>query len=343
MEALEFKVLLRQYITTIKPCYTPTDKTQLAIRCPFCGDSRTQSSTHFYIKIDLNKDIPVLYHCFRCESSGLLTPSVLRTLDIHDLTLNSSLIQYNNEAVKVANKSLGITDNKCDFTVPEWDEDDENNNLKKKYFEERLGIETTFEELQEMKIILKLGQFLRHNKIDSITTGQEKAVALNNKYLGFLTIRNEFINFRQVVKDKKFERYENYKVINSLDNTRRFYTIPNQIDLLTTKKITINITEGPFDIQGVYHHLYEKDDYNNIFVAACGSGYSAVIKYFIGMGVFGNVDVNIYSDNDRQPYFYKKMINELSPFVDTFNLFYNDKHKDFGVPKDKISVIKKKL
>jgi hypothetical protein len=81
-----------------------------------------------------------------------------------------------------------------------------------------------------------------------------------------------------------------------------------------------------------------------IYSAVCGSGYISVLKYFIQMGIFGNVTINIYSDKDRQPTFYNKLgIDEIKEWVDKINIFYNEKGKDFGVRKDEIKVIRKKL
>jgi hypothetical protein len=342
MATEEFKLELWDRLRELKPCRKSSDS-QLSIRCPMCGDSRKHSdSTHFGVRINFKEDEPILYNCFLCGASGIMTPSVLRTLDINDLQLNSSLLSYNKGAMKNMNYHLGITDNNLKLEVPVADPNDERNLVKKKYFEDRLGIKITFEELADLKVIFKLGQFLQHNEIQKITTTKEKAVSLNNDYLGFLTTRNEFINFRKVY-DSKFKRYEKYNVFKNLDNTRKFYTIPNQVDLLTNKKITINIAEGVFDIYGVYYHLYEKEKENMIYTAVSGSGYITVIKYFIQMGVFGNVDVNIYSDDDKQPYFYKHMVKELKPWIDNFNLFYNEKSKDFGVTKKEIKVIKKRV
>lgn len=341
---LEFKVQLWNHIMdNIRPRRKINDS-QLAIRCPFCGDSvKNPQSTHFYIKINMREDEPILFHCFRCDVSGILTPSVLRSLDLNNLHLNSALISYNNYAVKNKNYEIVVKDNELDFKVPIPDENDERNIKKKEYIENRLGIKTTFEELAGLKTILKLGQFLKYNKIEKITVSKEKAIMLHEDYVGFLTTRNEFINFRQVFPNNKGRRYEKYSIFNNLDNTRKFYTIPNEIDILSNKKITINIAEGVFDILGIYYHIYEKERKNMIYTAACGSGFISVLKYFIKMGVFGNVKINIYSDSDRNVSFYKPLVKELKPWVDDFKIYYNELSKDYGVTKDEIRLVKKKI
>jgi phosphomannomutase len=80
-----------------------------------------------------------------------------------------------------------------------------------------------------------------------------------------------------------------------------------------------------------------------IYTAVCGAGYVTVIKYFIKMGVIDNVDINIYSDDDRHPNFYKPLVRELKPWVNDINLFYNEKSKDFGIPKKDIKIVKKRI
>jgi hypothetical protein len=101
---------------------------------------------------------------------------------------------------------------------------------------------------------------------------------------------------------------------------------------------TINIAEGVFDILGVYYHLMGQYDYKMVYAAINGSGYLNVIKYILEQGLLCDVNVNIFSDADRPPDYYKNMINGLSPFVNNIRLFYNDIGKDYGVRKDEIKL-----
>ena len=129
----------------------------------------------------------------------------------------------------------------------------------------------------------------------------------------------------------------------SIDNTRKFYTIPNQIDMMTTEPIYINLAEGTFDILGVFYHIKQQELKNQIYAAVCGSAYTSVVKYFISLGLVGdNIHVNIYSDSDKDYYWYSRMINELSPFVKSIKIYYNSKAKDYGVHKDKIDLVRMK-
>lgn len=313
---------------------------QIALRCQFCGDSKKDKrKTRFYVQTNLNNDNPILYNCFNCGVSGILTPSVLRTFEINDLKLNSNLIVYNKQIQKRFNKIHNIKDNKFNYRVPigRTGTIDEN---KKRYIENRLGLSFTFEELQRLKVIFSLEQFLKYNNIDEVTTNAERANLLNNDYIGFLTVRNEFIVYRDITDSNKL-RYDKYSVIKSIDNSRKFYTIPNHIDILTDDDIYINLAEGTFDILGIFYHVKNQKLKNQIYAAVCGAAYTSVIKYFLSLGLIGdNIIINIYSDNDKNYYWYKNMIEELSPFVKSINIFYNVKAKDYGVHKDQIELVK---
>jgi len=340
MNNLEMKNHLRNKLLQIQSAKQNGPK-QILLRCPVCLDSQKDlSHGHFSVKIDMFNDEPVIFHCFRCDISGILTPTMLRSFKINDLQLNSGLLSYNKASLGTNNKSFTLYNNNLNLRVP-TPSDNERTSLKQKYIEGRLGVKFTIEELVNLKVVFNLGEFLKFNGIDTLTTNKYKARLLHNDYVGFLTARNEFINFRDITG--RNERYDKYNVYNNLDNTRKFYTIPNSIDLLTRDKITINIAEGVFDILGIYHHLYEKEHKNIIYTSVNGCGFVSVIKYFIQMGIFGNVDVNIYSDKDKSPIFYKKLYYELKDWIHTINLFYNEIGKDYGVTKDKIKIIKRKI
>ena len=79
-------------------------------------------------------------------------------------------------------------------------------------------------------------------------------------------------------------------------------------------------------------------DYNMVYAAINGSGYLNVIKYILEQGLLCDVNVNIFSDADRAPDYYKNMISNLSPFVNNIRLFYNDIGKDYGVPANEIKL-----
>lgn len=342
MNNYEFKLQVMNKLKQVQSARM-INSDQIVLRCPLCGDSKKSlTKARFYVKINLKADEPILYHCFNCECSGILTPSILRSLKINDLQINSGLLRYNNSTIGKVNKSLGIKNNDFNFLIPRPQED-EKTVRKLDYINKRLGTNMSIDELVRLKVIFNLGEFLKVNEIENITVKKEQALLLHNEYVGFLTAKNEFINFRDITGKNK--RYVKYSIFKNLENTRKMYVIPNNIDLLSTKRVTINLAEGVFDILSIWNHIYDRETDNIVYSAVCGSGYITVVKYFLQMGLFGDVDINIYSDNDHEPSFYKDMIKEVDDWINKVTLYYNDTRgeKDFGVSKDKISITRKRL
>lgn len=348
MSSTDLKLEVREKLLSELDVAYPVQHHLVVVRCPFCGDGRTPNKGHMYIKLDTSReDEPILYMCQKCTESGILTPSIMRTLGLNDLGVNSNLMEFNTRVKKNRRKVLGIKDNSYDFITPRPDPNDPYNIKKLTYINSRLGLHLTFDDWVKYKTIFNLAHFFKVNRIENMTVNLNRARLLNTNYVGLLTVRNDFINFRNLYEDSNL-RYDKYRIFDELDNSRKFYTIPNEIDLLTTETITINMAEGTFDIHGVFHHIMNGETHNQIYVAVCGSAFTSVLKYFIQMGVIGNVVVNIFSDNNHKLNFYKPMKKELSQWVREFNVYYNtilDKKgkSDYGVPKEQIEIVKTRL
>ncbi|MMZ42269.1 hypothetical protein D1872_37890 [compost metagenome] len=344
MDYTELKMQVREkMLSELEVCYPVYGQPLIITRCPYCGDSRKSlRKGHFRVKIDVsNEEEPILYHCARCAEGGILTPAIMRILELNDLEINSSLIENNNRIIKASRKKFGIKDNHFQWKIPKPDLSHTGTRNKMDYLNDRLGIDLGPEEWVRLKTIFSLGHFFQLNDIKHYTQKQDRLNLLHRNYVGFLSIRNEFINFRNIHKDKNL-RWDKYSVLPSIENTRKFYTIPNDIDLLSMEPITIHIAEGVLDILGVYYHLNHQNNYRHVYTAVCGSAYLNVLIYFIEMGLIGNVNVRIYSDNNFSPAFYKPIVRRLKPWVNSFHVIYNtikDKNgkADFGVPKNLIS------
>lgn len=339
MSSIEVKKMLRKKLLEL-PHAKPSGKSIIEF-CPFC--LKDTDHGHFYITIDENSDMPILYHCFRCEMAGILNGEVLRSLGIRDLKLSSSLLTYNKRSASY-NKSKGVKSNEIHMKIPESKELYE---WKKSYIENRLGIQLSFKEMEELKTVFSLGDLLNTNKVNRINCKKETALTLHKDYVGFLTCKNEFVIFRDCT-NRNEKRYFKYPIFNDLDNTKKFYTIPNEIDIMTEDNINIVLAEGVFDILGIYHHVFNKKKKNMIYTAVCGCGYELVIKYFIQLGLVGdNICLHIFSDTDKSRYFYEKMFSKskLKEWLGSVTLYYNSApgEKDFGVSKDKITLVMKKI
>lgn len=337
----DIKHNLREELLTMPFANEDTFRHQIMIRCPFCGDSvKHHDSTHFGILLNPDDNSPILFHCFRCNIGGVLDQRTLRMIGSFDLELNNAVYSYNSKAIKNSGKSNLLKSSMVKLDIPKVIINDRS--LRKhEYIEKRLGLKLDMQELADKKVIYNFGNLLHDNKIKNITCSSELAGKLQNEYVGFLSARNEFINFRNTTKEGM--RWYIYNVMGRLDNTRKFYIMPNKIDMFSKDIITINICEGAFDALGIYYHIFDRDSDNMLYVAACGAGFLSVIKYILSMGVVCNVDINIFSDADRPVYFYKNIKRDIGEWVNSINVYYNKKEKDYGVTRDEISLVKKNL
>ena len=337
----EVKNNLREELLSMPYANEDTIRHQIMIRCPFCGDSvKHHDSTHFGVLINPYDNSPIFFHCFRCDIGGVLDQRTLRMLGSFDLELNNAVYTYNTKAVKSSGKSKLLKTSMVKLKIPEVIIN-ERTLRKHEYIEKRLGLKLDIQELANKKVIYNFGNLLNDNKIYNLTCKPEYAQKLQNEYVGFLSARNEFINFRNIGKDGM--RWYIYNILGRLDNTRKFYIMPNQIDLFTKDIITINICEGAFDALGIYYHIFDKESDDMLYVAACGAGFLSVIKYILAMGAVCNVDINIFSDADRPTYFYKNIVRDIADWVNSINVYYNEKEKDYGVRRDQIQLIKKRI
>lgn len=307
---------------------------ELGVRCPFCGDS-IKDPTHYHLNIRVNPDDnqPLCFRCLRCNTTGLLTANVLAMIGAASNEMAINVERYN----RVSCKKNGITMTKSGIRLelPELNVTDK---VKEKhlYLENRLGCKLDIEEMYKKKVVYDFVGLMRHNNIKKLTTSLDKVRDLQNDHVGFLSTKNDFINFRDITG--KHKRYYIYKVKKTIDTTGKFYIMPNHIDAFSDELKTINIAEGVFDIFGIYNHLFGKKDKNMIYAAINGSGYLNVIKHILNCGIICDVDVNIFSDADRPPDYYQKMIKVIRPFVNDIRLFYNNIGKDYGVPANEIQL-----
>lgn len=333
MNNKEFKQeLIQELLLNIQPSYYKNY--ELNVRCPFCGDSiKNANSAHLSIRINPDDDQPLVFRCLRCNTTGIFNGTTLSMIGVYSSTNSTNIERYN----RLSCKKHGIFSNKKGLNIkfPKL----EINDLiiqKHKYIENRLGINVDIEELHNKKIVYDFLGLLKYNHIEKLYGNAEHLKALQTDHVGFLSARNDFINFRDMTGNHK--RYYIYKIKRDLDTTGKFYIMPNKIDPFDNGIKTINIAEGVFDILGVYYNILNKYDYNTVYAAINGSGYLNVIKYILEQGLLCDVNVNIFSDADRAPDYYTNMVKTLAPFVNDIRLFYNEIGKDYGVPKDQVKL-----
>lgn len=331
---------IKQYILENVPDARPASGgKEIVCRCRLCGDSRDPKSKHFYI--GFANDSVILYNCFKCGSSGVFTPKMLRMFDLYDSTeIAIELDRYNKEMMKLPKNRI-YSDTAIHRLNNNFISDNDLSLAKLRYINNRLGTNLTYQDILNMKIVLNLKDLLRSNYINSYTRHENIVDELDTSFIGFISYDNSFINMRNLRSGKVHKsvdtRYVNYNIFGKVDNSKRYYIIPTNINLLDPNPIKIRIAEGPFDILSIYHNMVE-DKYNNVFASIGGKAYLNIIKFFIQELGLINIELHIYPDADIDDWSMYNIRNYLDPFnIDIFvhrNTYPGE--KDFGVSKDKI-------
>lgn len=332
LETVVKELLQTPYAKTYKDEY-------VYVRCPLCGDSvkhKTRPTCSIWIK----PGQPLIYHCWICEESGIVSHSFLRDLNIYKTDVFSAAARYNKTTFREkTNVSKFVLPSKAkDLVVPKI-RDTEMNRFKLKYISARLGIPFTYEALEYLRVIPSIKDFLKLNYLSPNPDWVRSINKLDLYYVGFLTSDKTNIVFRDVTDTRKI-KYLKYPIFHGIDLGEMFYSIPMQIDVMSPE-INMHVAEGIFDILGVFFHVMRADTKNNFYIAVCGSGYKRVLRYFLRKGFLTNLNVNIYSDSDKSFNWYNNL-SDLRLWCNETNLFYNamEDEKDFGVPKNKILIKK---
>lgn len=321
------------------------DKTEASVRCPFCLDSiKSGKSTHFYIKLNVSDDEPIVFHCQRCKVEGILNSDILKMLNLYDYD-TSVLLKVKNKNISKANKKkfAALKPKEMILNVPERTK---LNLTKLNYINNRLGIDLKLSDLPKFKINLNLYDMLDDNEIENLTVKSERfGDTLDKYFLGFVSHDCNFTIMRnlskKVMPDMRYHIYNNF---GSFGNIKRFYTLPNKIDILKSD-LNVVITEGCFDLLGVYFNVRNREmNDNTLYISVNGVGYHYIFLYLMKLG-FLNIHAHVYSDNDQPKSMFEKIKRIMPQLFDSFTVYYNDfpNEKDFGVRKEKIKLIKTKI
>jgi len=327
---------VREMLLTLRPSYTTTNKEEVRVRCPYCGDSKhDMSSAHLYIAMRP----PFKFHCFKCETSGVLNMNVLRDLGIFDNDVNMSIVSAN-KSYKENSGVQKLSFKRNNLNVIPYDS--EISKACCDYFNNRYGSNYDNATItQKFKAVTDAPAFFKDNGILI-----KQNVFDFSKAIGFLSSDSTHIIFRDITNTQP-NRYYNLNI--SQDNgsmISKMYNINGDIDVMHPK-FKLVITEGIFDIIGVYHHFHDNYDENTIFAAACGKAYNAVILNYIHKG-FLSLNIEIFSDADVPIEFYKSL-KASSPYLSDSQIviYYNGLYqpgtkisKDFGCKREEIELRK---
>ena len=207
------------------------------------------------------------------------------------------------------------------------------------YINNRLGLNITEKEARtKYKIILNFKEFILHNDIENFSVDVKMLPLLQRYCIGFLSYDQSHIIFRSINIGRTHFRYHMYNIFGDYDDAKRFYTISSKIDILKPK-LNVVITEGTFDIIGVYNHFYKDKNLDNyLFMSVNGKGFNLIFLHLARLG-FLDMDINIYSDGDVKRRFFENM-KKYSDVLKHMNikLNYNKIGKDYGVSKAEIEL-----
>ena len=311
-------------------------------RCVLCGDSQKDpNKRRLYIKLDpTNPTTSVGFRCFNCMEHGVLTPDMLRKIGLGDSMYTDALKEINTQAARLSGSQKTNKYRKMKaipVEIPPLIHDPIYMRKAAYLYRERIGHKIPIEDLPSLKIVWKLTDFLKTNHLSINSRWKYFIPTLDEDYIGFLSIRNEYIIFRDITGKNKF-RYIKYGMMRGMENASSYYGVDNSFSILTTEPVELIIAEGPFDTIGILYHLYGGDKKNRKFISSSEGDFAEPLMYYINQGLVGdNVSISCYVDNDTI-YNYHEMINRLNPYVKNISFYHNTKGKDFGVSKDEIEV-----
>lgn len=312
-----------------KVAYFNSHKSELQVRCPYCGDStKDKTSAHLYI----STTSPYSFFCQRCESKGILNGGTLDDLSVSDdELLNDIQREYRafRKDTSVREGSRGIL-SLTQAKFPKYDFRGDFRH-KKAYIDERLGINSDRETLRGFKIINSLEDFVILNKMEHLFDDKQfsKDCWLVDKFaVGWLSQDNTYASFRFF--DGNFQKRFKTIGFDRYGEGSKVYTMRSQLEIMAPD-IEIVMTEGFFDIASVYNNFYRaKDNLNRVFTAINGKGFNLFPATLMRMG-FLNINLSIYSDNDISLDDYKYILPDYK--YKSIRITYNraDGQKDFGV------------
>lgn len=317
---------LEQAITLIVDEKRPIK--QITIRCPYCGDSRNPRSAHLGVKFG---HLPV-YHCFICDESGVVNARFLKDMQIDEKIIKKFVkYQKSNIYKSLPNvKEVSFSKNKYDYQFVYLKESDQY-----KYLSERFKMEFSEDDIKNFRVILDPVSFLHGADLPAETKADINRTIRLDRYIGFLTQDSNQAVFRALDRETE-PRF--YNLMLKETNYRKLYVINNALDI-KAKKFNFVLTEGIFDLIGVYKHFYEGGDKisNTLFVAALGKSFQEPINRLIQSG-FLNFDIYLFADTskDVDVNFYIELFS--NPYIEEIYVARNTKEgeKDFGVSFDRI-------
>jgi len=329
--------------------------TEIAIRCPFCGDSGRTKTPHMYVSLQRNNsyNLPLFpYQCKRAvcgKSSAVLTKEVALMLGVNDYNILSYLDEMTAKMKNSVRHISKFSPNKK-LIIDRYDDIDISNELimnKLMYVGNRIGYKDIVDNYRVFKIIPDLIEFFKVNHLQpnfEYSDVRNLLRLLHNSSVGFLSADNTKINFRDINHNGVIslkDRYFQYSLYPSTVTSSGLYFIPNVINILKNNTNLV-MAEGSFDILRIFVDFYKMDYNHGLFAAVNNAGgYKPCINKVLSMGIMPK-KITIYSDDDVDLNYYKYKVKPKVPTI-PLEIFYNELSKDYGNVQDPIKLIKRTL
>lgn len=296
---------------------------QYRIRCPICGDSqKNPRDAHCYIKCSYDPSEPLLYYCFKCNSSGRVTDLFLKKLGVRKDLISMIEKQKFNRITSFMKLDIDVITGTPDVNSPQY-----------RYIVNRLGPGFTVEDLDKFRIVWNTWELRNH-----VSKSIKYKIPNNSDSISFLSDDKSLLNIRSFTDDDpRWTKLRLYPSPNKL-----FYAIKSVVDLFTQDQITVNIAEGIFDVLSIYRNF--NNGPNSVFFASLGSNYIRAVDYIISKGFVGsNVVLKIYIDWDIEEAQLKRELKKYKWLFGRISIFKNVLYKDVGVTADKIKLVEMRI
>lgn len=339
---------MREELARISGNYPYRTSSEIAIRCPFCGDStKSLHEGHLYIKVEAEGTNGLAYFPFNCKQKNCaVRRRVMRIDDAERIGIrNAQLLEYIAHVGKIVSHSVkaqtqvsraspfyfSYTSNLLSETLMQ---------RKLAYLYRRLGNKSLCVSYPAYKIVLDVRSFFKANKLDLNTDYydvKERLTMLHEQAIGFVSFANTHIIFRDITGtlERRYTLYTIYsRHIRTLYDdelkTSSIYIIPTTINSMSSS-LSLIMAEGVFDILRAYFDFYKGDSINRIFVAVGNAeGYRPCIAKLLEYGIMVQ-DITIYSDSDVDLVQYKKYVRTIIPKKTIpITVYYNTAYKDIG-------------
>lgn len=335
------KDLYANFLLSRMPRAKPASgRKEIVCQCRYCDDKHA----HMYLNIPNGSDTPLMFYCQRCNTRGFVTPEKLMEWNVYDDNIAQEIIEHNKKISKTSSK---YSNREVYILFNNYINKDKLSSKKLEYLNNRLGVNLTYDDCMNLKIVLNLHDLLNSNKHITTLTRHESIVnELDINFLGFISLDNAFVALRRLVEEGKVyksidKRYVNYSIFNKFENIERFYTIPTVVNLAQPDRVKLHVAEGPMDILSIYLNLRNREP--GLYTSVSGSNYFNLIKHFMLSMKLSYIEVHIYPDNDKQgsDNNMKYISDQLSKiYIPTYihrNVAKGE--KDMGVSPDRIKEV----